>query len=261
MKDRLPDRSPHLFKWFVRYAKRYLRRHFHAVRLAQGGPPQLPADESVLIYFNHHAWWDPLVALALSDLFPDRRHYGVAENAGIGQYKFLEKLGFFGIDTDTWSGAATFLRLGQAILECRDTALWMTPEGDFTDLRKRPVVFQPGMAHLVRRLDRGWVLPLALEYQFWNERTAEVLCKFGPPVDLSRQPRHSVQDWNQLLTGRLESTMDELAELAMTRDEHHFETWLRGKVGVGGVYDLWRRARAWATGQRFDASHGQEGSA
>ena len=30
---------------------------------------------------------------------------------------------------------------------------------------------------------------------------------------------------------------------------------LRGGVGVGGIYDAWRRLRAWSTGRRFDPAH------
>jgi len=30
---------------------------------------------------------------------------------------------------------------------------------------------------------------------------------------------------------------------------------LHGVAGVGGIYDLWRRSRALATGQRFNPRH------
>ena len=42
----------------------------------------------------------------------------------------------------------------------------------------------------------------------------------------------------------------------MTRDPDRFTTLLDGKTGVGGVYDVWRRTKSWARGERFDASHG-----
>jgi hypothetical protein len=42
----------------------------------------------------------------------------------------------------------------------------------------------------------------------------------------------------------------------MTRDPALFRFLLRGGAGVGGIYDLWRRLRSWAGGQRFDAAHG-----
>ena len=41
----------------------------------------------------------------------------------------------------------------------------------------------------------------------------------------------------------------------MSRDPAKFTTLLAGKTGVGGVYDWWRRLKAWVRGRKFDASH------
>ena len=49
--------------------------------------------------------------------------------------------------------------------------------------------------------------------------------------------------------------MDILAQESMTRDPALFRPLLRGVAGIGGIYDLWRRARAWSSGRRFDAAH------
>ncbi|NUB17581.1 acyltransferase, partial [Azospirillum brasilense] len=40
------------------------------------------------------------------------------------------------------------------------------------------------------------------------------------------------------------------------RHPARFPTPLAGPAGVGGAYGLWRRARAWAGGQRFTPGHG-----
>ena len=50
-------------------------------------------------------------------------------------------------------------------------------------------------------------------------------------------------------------TLDALNADAVSRDPDRFTTVLGGRVGVGGVYDLWRRAKALARGERFDPSH------
>jgi hypothetical protein len=49
--------------------------------------------------------------------------------------------------------------------------------------------------------------------------------------------------------------MDRLAEDAQSRDPQAFSCLVSGTVGVGGVYDLWRRAKAWLSGRRFVAAH------
>ena len=61
--------------------------------------------------------------------------------------------------------------------------LWITAEGSFTDARTRPVRLRPGLAHLARRVPGATIVPLALEYPFWDERTPEALCRFGTPME------------------------------------------------------------------------------
>ena len=42
----------------------------------------------------------------------------------------------------------------------------------------------------------------------------------------------------------------------MARDPAAFEVMLAGRAGVGGVYDLWRAAKAAVRGERFNRQHG-----
>ena len=62
--------SPRLLRWFGRYVRRYVRRHFTAVRVARDGLPP-PVTGPTILYANHAAWWDPLVLLLIAaQLFP-----------------------------------------------------------------------------------------------------------------------------------------------------------------------------------------------
>ena len=59
--------------------------------------------------------------------------------------------GLFGLATGTRQGAATLLRVGQALAQQPQTALWITPEGS-SPIRGSAVQLQPGLGHLARRL-------------------------------------------------------------------------------------------------------------
>ena len=63
------QRALGLFRIYVQW---YLRRHFHAVRVANAG--RIPPHAQPLILFcNHASWWDPLTALVLAEaLLPQR---------------------------------------------------------------------------------------------------------------------------------------------------------------------------------------------
>nr|MDP9122565.1 lysophospholipid acyltransferase family protein [Acidobacteriota bacterium] len=173
-----PAVSPLLVSMFRRYTERYLAHHFHAVRLARAQRPDISAarERPLVVYLNHPAWWDPLICLLLAHvLAPERQHYGPIEQQALGKYRFFERLGFFGIEPGTARGARRFLKTAQGILERPGTALWITAGGRFSDPRERPIELRKGLGHLARRLRQGVILPLAVEYPYWEERFPEAL--------------------------------------------------------------------------------------
>jgi 1-acyl-sn-glycerol-3-phosphate acyltransferase len=253
----LPRRSRLLWRLFTAYGRRYLGRHFHAVRLVNS-PPQLPADQPIIAYLNHPSWWDPMVGLLLAEkCFAHREHYAPIDADALQRYRFLGRLGFFGVVPDSPVGAARFLRYGDRIMQRDRAMLWITAQGRFTDVRQRPLELRPGTAHLARRADRGVVLPIALEYPFWNERLPEAMVCFGQPIKLGRQRDDSVDHWQQLLTDRLTDAMDQLADVALSRRSEQAPPLLTGRAGVSLMYDLYLRCRAWFSGQAYSAEHDQ----
>jgi len=269
----LPRSSRRLFAAFARYSRWYLARHFHAVRL-HGAVPRVADDRALVVYLNHPSWWDPLLALVLAHgLFGQRTHYGPIDAAALERYRFFRRLGFFGVEMGTVTGARRFLRVATRLLARPGTALWITPQGRFTDPRQRPVRLRPGLGRLARRAataaggESGAApvvfLPLAVEYPFWEERFPEALLRFGEPVEASRLaaelgPAASAADWDRALGLRLQTAQETLAAAALARDASVFESLVGGRAGVGGVYDLWRAARALVVGERFVRQHGGE---
>jgi 1-acyl-sn-glycerol-3-phosphate acyltransferase len=254
----VPPSSERVLGWFTLYARWYVARHFHAVRL-HGGPPALPpAGTPLVVYLNHAAWWDPLLCLLLrAQFFAGRRSHAPMDEAMLRRYRFFARLGFFGVEQNTARGAARFLRTAEAILAAPASVLWLTPQGRFCDVRERPARFKPGLGHLAARLDHAVFLPLALEITHWEERTPEALARFGEPIVASPGNRLAPETWSARLEAALEAAQDRLAAGACRRDPAEFQTLLRGAAGVGGVYDLWRGALARLRGRAFNPEHGR----
>ncbi len=237
---------------------RRIRRSFHAVRVARPRPTVVAARWPLVVYCNHPSWWDAaLMPVLLARLFPQREAYAPIDSEALARYRFMRRLGFFGVERDSYAGAATFLRTGQRLLESPDVLLGVTPQGGFSDPRERPVRLRPGLAALIARVPRVIVLPVAIEYPFWDERAPEVLVRLGNPLSMGRLDRASHPEIRATLEQELARTMDALAIDALARDPTRFATLIEGRVGVGGVYDAWRRLRAWRTGVRFDPAHRQ----
>jgi 1-acyl-sn-glycerol-3-phosphate acyltransferase len=252
-----PEISPAVLRWFGRYTRLYLRRHLHALRVVRGSAPRALEGWPVIVCLNHPSWWDPLVALTLAQqTFDKRTHYAPIDAVALAKYPIFKRIGMFGVDAST-KGARAFLQTGQAILNDLDSTLWITAQGAFTDVRVRPVHLRGGIGHLIHSLPRVAVVPLALEYVYWEERAPEVLACWGDPMLVSGSDCVA-REWITSVAAALEETQDRLAVLAQRREKQAFEVLLCGSSGIGGVYDLWRSLRARLNGRSFAPQHGSE---
>jgi 1-acyl-sn-glycerol-3-phosphate acyltransferase len=242
-----------LFSFYLRW---YLRRHFHSVRVANAG--RIPPRAQPLILFGNHAsWWDPLAAILLAQtILPARQHYAPMDAAALAHYGIFRPMGFFPVDNHSARGVAQLLRAGEQVLSRLGSVLWITPEGQFQDVRQRPIVFRPGMGALISRMGRLTSVPIAIEYTFWNERLPEILINIGEPLEIADGTMEEARTWTNLHAYAMAATLDELAMLATERDPDAFETILSGSGGIGGVYEFWKRFTCAVTGRPYFHDHG-----
>ena len=257
----LPRISPLLLRWFTWYSRRYLRRHFHSLRISCAGLPPDVRGLPLVVYSNHASWWDALVCLVLKDqFFPERNAFTPIDAAMLERYGFFRKLGFFGVEQRSRRGAIQFLRTAGNILREPESLLAITPQGRFADARQRPVRFEAGLGHLAARAERAVFAPMAMELVFWEERLPEILVRFGEPVQVRREHNAAfdAKYWTTLFEQKLAETQDALAAEAQRRNREDFEIILRGGAGQGGVYDWWRGLKAKLRGEKFKKEHGDK---
>lgn len=241
---------------FSIYLRWYLRRHFHSLRVANAG--RIPSQAAPLILFvNHASWWDPLTAMILGQaLLPEREHYAPMDATSLEHYGIFKPMGFFAVDGASARGASQLLRAGHEVLSRPGSVLWITPESQFNDVRKRPVIFRPGLGALMSRSGRLTCVPIAIEYTFWNERRPEILVNVGEPLEIADGAMEDARTWTNLLSYATSATLDELTMLSTERDADAFETILVGGGGIGGVYEMWKRLMCAITGRPYYHDHG-----
>lgn len=257
----LPCISPLLLRWFIWYSRRYLRRHFHSLRISRTGLPPAADGLPLVVYANHASWWDALVFLVAKDeFFSDHTALAPMDAAMLERYKFFRRLGFFGVEQNTRRGAIQFLRTAEAVLRSPQTLLAITPQSRFADVRERPLRFAPGLGHLAARVGHARFVPFAVEYVFWEERLPEILIRFGKPLKIWSVSRTNSDPgpWTARFEQELAKTQDDLAAEAMRRDPADFQVRLPGGAGQGGVYDWWRSWKAGVRGETFRKEHGNK---
>ncbi|WP_187830418.1 lysophospholipid acyltransferase family protein [Siccirubricoccus phaeus] len=248
--------SPWRHAFFCRAFARHARRHLRAVRLAAWGVPEAGWDGPLVVYANHPSWWDGVAFLLLADaLFPGRRMMTPMDAEALAKYGFMRRIGVFGVAQHSVLGALAFLRVAEEVLALPGHMLWLNAPGRFVDVRQRPVPIAPGLVRLAELAPRARFLPLALEYPFWSEQAPEMLAAFGPPLEGAALAAMDRVAREAALARALEAVMDRLATDAMARDPSRFLPVLRGRAGMGGVYQVWRRLGALVRGRRFDPRH------
>jgi 1-acyl-sn-glycerol-3-phosphate acyltransferase len=257
-KPDLPPKAHWLFNGFRRYCLRYARKHFHAVRITRDSQPfPAPNGEPRLFVVNHPSWWDIIICMLLTGdsygRYAHYAHYAPIEAKMLEKYGFFRRLGFFGVDSSV-TGTKNFLRAAQAIFAEPNPSMWITAQGSFTDARVRPTRLRPGIGHVAASLKHGVIIPIALEYVFWNESNPEALIHVGESILLNGSTPDKDALTREIET-RLETAQDRLAQLAIARDPEPFRVLVDGKTGVGGIYDFYRTLRARLTGRKPDLSH------
>ena len=254
-----PAISKPVLMFFREIVQRYFRRHFHAVRISDAhrfiaaGAGETP----LIVYANHGSWWDPMVSILLADrLMAGRKHYAPMDAEALKRYGILRRVGVFPVEMKTTRGAVQFLKTGESIVR-GGGVLWVTPQGQFVDARVRPLEFKPGLARLAVRVASSvgslTVMPLAIEYTFWDERLPECLLGFGEPVHVSAgEDGDALQ---QRLNDSLSAAMDKLKTKAVLRDAAEFQELTRGRSGTGGFYGLGQRIKAMMLRRPYHAEH------
>jgi 1-acyl-sn-glycerol-3-phosphate acyltransferase len=257
----LPTIKPWLVDGFYRFCRYYMRRQFHAVAVDQRElkASPLPDDCPMICYANHPGWWDPILAVHLcKSCFPGRKLYAPIDAQALKKYRVFAQMGFYGIELHSLHGAADFLRISKRILAEPKSSLWITPEGRFADPRDHTAPLMPGLAHLALQHENLYLVPLAMEYVFWEERLPEALQRIGRPIHNSEIKHLSKPQALEFLAARLRDNQKHLADSIIARRGEDFEVQISGKSGAWGFYDALRKMKARFSGEKLDLHHGSK---
>ena len=267
---KLPVSKKWLVDGFCWYTKRMAAKQFISFGVQEEllEAERIDDDSPIVAYVNHASWWDPIAAMLLQKAyFSNRTFYAPIDADALENYRIMSQLGFYGVRMQTFEGASDFLKVTKSILESKKVTIWITPEGQFSDVRDHSSSLMPGLSHLASKIPGLKFVPVALEYGFWNESRPQIFARFGAPIDsderffnlpISKVPI-SKAHWNALLTDRLRQTQNELAQSVKARDTTAFTYWIASRPVRLGWYDYGRSWSAWLKAKPFDPRHLKRG--
>lgn len=191
------------------YARRQMKKQFFSVRLYADLESLADASNFPLVLFgNHHYWWDGLMETLLFDQF-HLDYYIMMEEKNLRKFPYFQKTGVYGVDLESKSGRAEALLYSARLLKANSPrrTLLMYPQGKLVSvLDPQQPPFASGLSGLLRLLPHVKARPLAKQIVPGKRPKPEVFLRIGPPVDSSE----SIPPDNPLLESSLETTMNQL---------------------------------------------------
>ncbi len=231
-----------VFRWYVR---RMFRKEFAAVRITRDSSEPLAAlsdSHKTVVAMNHQSWWDPLVGLLLAERYvPDAVGLAPMDHEMLERFRFMRKLGIFGIDPDAPESSELMSSYVCDHFGQHDRAtLWLTPEGRFVDPRSPPRP-RPGMATVAARLGDVRCFSIAVEYAFRIDKKPEVLLR---ATEINAPDEPSVPGWHRAITRTMRENARLLAQSVIARDLSAFQDLSGGAATPPSpVYALWLKLR------------------
>ena len=202
-------RVERVFRWLGR---RMFRKDFHAVRAAPGSIEALrdaaAADGPLVVLGNHVSWWDPMLAVLLTDLLlPGRAMVAAMDTDELVRFGVFRRLGVFGIrpkDPDALEPMVGYLQ--RVFRDEPKSVFWVTPQGEFADVRAK-LRLRPGTAAVLSRLEHAGTpvraVSMAVEYGFGVERKPELFFRVAPvarPEPRDAEAGVTTTDWLRAMT-------------------------------------------------------------
>ena len=241
----IPARKSAWFRrWFAGHAAGRMLATFEAVRVAgvENLREALAAGPVVLIA-NHTSWWDPMVALVLTERVVPCDSYAMMDATNLAGRPFLGLIGGFGVDLTSAADGAAVIRYAARLLGGPGKAVVVFPQGRERPVTERPLGFRRGSAE-VARVAKARTVPVALRYEFMGTERPHLLVDVGASFEPERDVEAGRARHERAVTDGLDRIERDLRAGTLDR----YEVVVRAPVSRVGA--LAERVLAWMTRPR-----------
>jgi 1-acyl-sn-glycerol-3-phosphate acyltransferase len=206
----IPAEKTALFnRWFAGEARSRIHATFSSIRVQGLAAAQASALAApTLAVANHTAWWDPMVAIYLSNFVLAVDGYAMMDAKNLRKLPFFRRVGAFGVDIDDPADGARSLRYAAKLLTspahgAAQKLVWIFPQGSERPITE-PCVLRPGSAEIARLAKGCKVQVMAIRYEFAQEEKPRLYLSFGSAMDPVRDPKLGLANQQSALRAELE---------------------------------------------------------
>jgi chlorobactene lauroyltransferase len=214
-------------KIFAVYNRNLLKRRFHSLRVS-GLEFLRKKDEKIplIIYANHSAWWDGLVAFQISQAAA-LDSFVMMEEKQLRKLFLFRLLGAFSVVREKPRQAAESINYAAKLLKNNpERTLWIFPQGEILPNDSRPVSFYKGLSRIIEKVEKCSATSLAIRYEFLGEFKPEIFVKIGMPEIISTNSDFDAKKLTSELENQLTKILDDLKEDVLYQNSGNYKNLL-----------------------------------
>lgn len=199
-----PDKRPWTSAWLARDAEKRIRASFSAMWMHGLDRLDRALDRGpVVVVSNHTAWWDPLVALYVSERLLRANAFALMDAKNLERLPFFRHVGALGVDLDDPRDGARAIRHATKLLRAPRDLFWVFVSGREIPITQRPLDARPGSAAIARAA-RAEVVPVALRYEMGNVAKPALWISCGDPIAVVRDVEIARQEHERAIVAELD---------------------------------------------------------
>lgn len=174
-------------KVFAVYNRNLLRRRFNSLRVCGLERLLKKKEAAAIIYVNHSAWWDGLIAFQISHRTKSDS-FIMMEEKQLAKLFVFRNLGAFSVVRENPREAKKSIDYAvKLLIEKPNRTLWIFPQGEILPNDIRPLKFYGGLPRIIKKVENCRVINLAMRYEFTGEFKPEIFVRLDE-TELNASP-------------------------------------------------------------------------
>ena len=210
-------------KIFAVYNRNLIERRFNSLKVSGlNFLREKNVDVPLIIFINHSSWWDGLVAFEIFHR-TGLDAYVMMEEKQLKKLYLFRRLGAFSVVREKPRKAVESINYAVKLIKNSSRALWIFPQGEILPNDLRPLNFYNGLARIIEKTGRVWVLPMAMRFEFLGEFKPEIFVKIGSPELIETDVEFDSKKITRSSADRLTDLLDELKTDVINKNFSQFE--------------------------------------